>query len=286
LIKMNASNTYYSRFAFLLAIICLSGSAVLAQDKAENQTKYRDFCQNNNYSSGDNKASFNEVREMTVPAGGLITVDGKRNGGIRVKGSNRTDVLVRACVQARAESDQAARALARNIRIETSPVVSAENASEDSNWAVSYEILVPRTTNLKLTTLNGGIGITGVDATVEFTATNGGVHLSDVAGEIKGKTANGGLHIELSGSSWKGAGLDVETTNGGVHLSLPETYAAHIETGTVNGGYTSDISSLNAERRDRSRAVRLSTDLNGGGATVRVVTTNGGVHINAADKSR
>ena len=39
-------------------------------------------------------------------------------------------------------------------------------------------------------------------------------------------------------------------------------------------------------RKDRSRAVRFSTDLNGGGATIRVITTNGGVHINTPDKSR
>jgi DUF4097 and DUF4098 domain-containing protein YvlB len=283
---MDANNTYFSRFAFLLAMLCLSGVAAFAQDKAENQTKHQDFCRNNNYSIGENKAAFNEVRETTLRPSGLLTVDGKRNGGIRVKGSDRADVLIRACIQARADSDQAARALARNIRIETSPVVQAENAAEDLNWAVSYELLVPRQTNLKLITLNGGIGITGVDGAMEFTATNGGIHLTDVAGDIKGKTANGGLHIELSGNSWSGAGLDVETTNGGVHLSLPETYAAHIETGTVNGGYTSDISSLNVERRERSRAVRLNTDLNGGGATVRAITTNGGVHISAADKSR
>jgi DUF4097 and DUF4098 domain-containing protein YvlB len=283
---MNFSDKQLCRFAFLFAILCLSGSAVFAQDNAENQTKSNDFCQNNDYSHGENKAAFNEVRETTLRAGGLLNVDGKRNGGIRVKGSDRADILIRACIRARADSDQAARALARNIRIETSPVVHAENSTEESNWAVSYEILVPRSTNLKLTTLNGGIGITGVDGTAEFTATNGGIHLSDVAGDVKGKTTNGGLHIELTGNSWKGAGLDVETTNGGVHLSLPETYAAHIETGTVNGGYRSNINSLNVERKDRSQAARLSTDLNGGGPTVRVITTNGGVHIGALDKSR
>jgi DUF4097 and DUF4098 domain-containing protein YvlB len=109
--------------------------------------------------------------------------------------------------------------------------------------------------------------------------------LSNVAGDVKGKTKNGGVSVALSGSSWKGSGLDVETTNGGVHLSIPETYAARIETGTVNGGFKSDIAALNIERNERTRAVRLNTEINGGGAPVRVVTTNGGVKISSFVKN-
>ena len=120
-----------------------------------------------------------------------------------------------------------------------------------------------------------------VDATAEFETQNGGIHLSDVAGNVRGRTTNGGVHVELSGNSGKGTGLDLQTTNGGVHLSMPETYAARIETGTVNGGFKSDISALNIERTDNRRSVRFSTDLNGGGAPIRVVTTNGGVKIKA-----
>lgn len=283
---MNLKQMSFSRHSFLLLILGLINTAALAQDKTANQAKYNDFCQNNNYSYGQNKALFNTVRETTLRAGNVLIVDGERNGGIRIKGSDRNDVLVRACVQTRADSEAGARALADNIRIETSPIVRAVNATGESNWAVSYEIHVPQTTNLKLSTLNGGIGITGVNGRIEFKAVNGGVHLSELAGDVKGRTANGGLHIKLSGNSWKGTGLDVETTNGGVHLTIPENYAAHIESGTVNGSFKSEISSLAVEREDKSRAVRLSTDLNGGGALIRVMTTNGGVKINMPEQNR
>jgi hypothetical protein len=100
---------------------------------------------------------------------------------------------------------------------------------------------------------------------------------------------NGGVNASLSGMSWKGTGLDLQTTNGGVNLTLPENYAAHIETGTVNGGFSSDFPSLAVEKATdeygrRQRATKISTDLNGGGATVRVITTNGGVRINTPDR--
>ncbi len=279
---INLDNRRFYYF-LLLAIFCLSGVTALAQDKDKSKYKTynKEFC-SNNWSNGD-KVSFHELRETIVSANSL-TVDGKRNGGISVKGENRSDILIKACVQTWGESDEAARLLAKNIRIETGPTVRAEGASEKSNWSVSYQILVPRITNLNLTTLNGGIKISNVEGNMEFEAKNGGIHLSGVAGDVKGKTTNGGLHIELTGNSWKGSGLDVETTNGGVHLSMPDNYAARFETKTVNGGFKSDIIALNVEKdeNDRTRGVNISRDLNGGGATVRVVTTYGGVKISSS----
>jgi len=146
---------------------------------------------------------------------------------------------------------------------------------------------VPRSTDLNLTAHNGGISISSVEGRLEFETTNGGVSLSDIAGEVKGKTTNGGVNVALFGNSWKGSGLDVQTSNGGVNLSIPETYAANIETGTVNGGFRSDIASLNVERNEgeRPRVTRVNTQLNGGGAPIRVMTTNGGIKISASKQA-
>jgi len=278
--KINSGNTFY---VLLLAILFLSGT-VSAQDKSDKQYKKRDFCAGNNYSY-NGKVSYKETRELTINAGSLLNVDGQRNGGIHIKGENRNDVLIRACVQTTGATEAEAQATAKNIRIETGSKIRAENAPDDGIWGVSYEILVPRATNLKLLALNGGISISGVDGTMEFETQNGGIHLRDVAGDVKGRTTNGGVHVALSGSGWKGNGLNLQTTNGGVHLEISESYQARIETGTVNGGFKSDIAALNAERGERTRAVRLNTDLNGGGAPIRLITTNGGVKITSAVKN-
>lgn len=267
----------------LLTILCLSSLACFAQDKAAAKMRQKEFCSNN--SSNGDSVSFHEVREMTISASNLLTVDGKRNGGIRVIGENRNDVLVRACIQTWAATEQEAQSLAKGIRIETGSVVQAENMSEESKGSVSYEIHVPRTTNLKLTAHNGGISISSVEGAMEFETKNGGLSLNDVAGDVKGRTSNGGVSVKLSGASWRGNGLDVETTNGGVNLTMPENYAARIETGTINGGFRSDIGSLNIEKDETekwNRKKRISADLNGGGAPIRVITTNGGVQINAS----
>jgi hypothetical protein len=279
---MNSVKIRFGYYVLLIVILCLSGIIASAQDKERSKDKSykRNFC-SESWSNGD-KVSTRELREITL-SGGSLTVDGKRNGGIHVRGENRSDILVRACVQAWGTTEEEANSLAKSIRIETGSVVRAESANEESNWGVSYEILVPRSTNLKLTTLNGGIHISDVEGTMEFDAKNGGIHLKNLAGDVRGKTTNGGVHIALAGNTWQGNGLNVETTNGGVHLSMPDNYAARFETRTVNGGFHSTLSGLAVERDENNRkrqGVNISKDLNGGGALVRVVTTNGGVHIN------
>jgi hypothetical protein len=282
--------------AVAAALLFLSTTILFGQEKAATNNSYkaekvknREFCSGDNWSNGD-RVSFRELREMTVPATGSLSVDGGRNGGIKVKGSQTSEIVVRACVQTWGTNDEAARAVANGITISTSGTVKASAPSEE-NWGVSYEILVPRSTDLNLKAHNGGIAISSVEGRIEFETMNGGVSLMDVAGDVTGRTTNGGVNVTLAGNSWKGSGLDVITTNGGVHLSMPETYAANIETGTTNGGFRSNIPALNVTTENlkgpdrHQRATRLNTALNGGGAPIRVITTNGGVSISSAGKS-
>lgn len=269
----------------LMALFFICYTEGRSQDKAEAKVnvKNKEFCSNNNW-NGD-KVSVNELRETTGTAGGTLTVNGGKNGGISIKGENRSDVLVRACVQAWGATAEAAQAIVKGVKVNTVGTINAESA--DENWSVSYQILVPQNTDLNLTANNGGISIKGVEGTLNFQTKNGGLHLSEIAGNVKGRTTNGGVHLELSAGNWKGSGLDLETTNGGVHVSVPQNFAAHFETGTVNGGFHSDFAQLElpkSENGERRRpGGRISVDLNGGGAPVRLMTTNGGVHIDSQD---
>jgi len=99
--------------------------------------------------------------------------------------------------------------------------------------------------------------------------------LRRIGGAVRGSTTNGGLVIELTGDRWDGETLDVSTTNGGVIMSVPENYSAHLETGTVNGSISVDFPVTVQGRINKELAVNLGA----GGATVKAMTTNGGVRI-------
>lgn len=292
---MKAIYRHLPRFAAAAVAFAIgvAAASVSAQDTSKDKfkdkmksMKERSFCSNNNWSDG-RRESVSDLRETTIPASGTVNVDGRQNGGVSIKGEDRSDVLVRACVQAWGESLDEAKAKLASIKVNTSGTIKAESDDTDKHWSVSYEIRVPRSTSVNLTAHNGGISITGIDGNAEFETQNGGVFLSDVAGNFKGRTTNGGVFVKLSGNTWKGTGLDVTTTNGGVNIQMPETYAARVETGTVNGGYNTDIAALKVVRDDNDkwghRATKINRDINGGGPPVRVVTTNGGVRINTSD---
>ena len=259
-------------FLFALPAAC-QDARVIADD---------DWCDDGNWGDRDTER-YCEVREFTLSDRDLIDVDGMQNGGVRVEGWNRDEILVRAKVSANARTEAAARELANAITIETGRRIEADFPEIEDNWrgknkqwmSVSYEIFAPRNSNVEVKTHNGGLSIENIDGDVEFDVLNGGVTLVDLAGDVEGHTTNGGLTVELTGDSWDGDGMDVATTNGGVKILVPDGYSAQLETGTVNGKLNFDFPVTVKGRLDRN----ISTTLGDGGQTIRVRTTNGGVKV-------
>jgi len=252
----------------LILALCLAPAA-LPQEKTMS-------CDEDGSRSSE-RGHYCEIREVTVAAGGRLDVDGGVNGGISIKGANRSDILVRSKVQAYQDDEADSRRVASEIRVETGSgrVRATGPTSEHHGWGVSYEIFVPARTDLVLRTHNGGISITAVQGHTQFEAVNGGVSLMQLAGSVEGHTTNGGLHLELASDHWEGDRCDVSTTNGGVTIRVPSSYSAHLETGTVNGGVSIDFPVTMQGEINK----RLAVDLGSGGRLVRATTTNGGVRV-------
>lgn len=226
----------------------------------------------------NDRGHFCEVREYTISPSTRVSVDGGDNGGVSFHGSDRRDIKVVARVQASADDDATAGAIAREIRVLTDGGrIRSEGPATHGNagWSVSYDVYLPTQSNLEATTENGGISADDVKGQMNFHATNGGIHLSDVGGDVRARTTNGGVTADLSGTTWQGQGLDLQTTNGSATVYVPRGYNASLETGTTNGGMRVDFPVTVQGSLNR----HISTQLGSGGPTVRVVTTNGGVHI-------
>jgi hypothetical protein len=257
----------------IVATLALASGASLAQKKTEGSMDCRDSGYYN-----DRLQNHCEITEQTVPAGGPITVDAGQNGGVAVKGWERNEILVRARVQSSAPTTAEAEALAKEVRVDTSGLrIHAEGPASrhDYYWSVSYEIFAPRRSDLSLESHNGGISISDINGKIQFSAVNGGVSLHRIGGNVHGATTNGGLNVELSGQRWDGEELDVKTTNGGVNMTVPDNYSAHLETGTVNGNVSVDFPVTVQGRITKE----LTVNLGSGGATVRAMTTNGGIRL-------
>lgn len=263
--------------ALLLLVlqVATAGAQATQATPTDRAARFMDNCRDNR---SDNRETFCETRDVSVPTTADLSVDGRQNGGVTVHGWDKPNIQVVAMIQAQAETQEDARAMAKDITISTNDgELRADGPSTRRRdwWSVSFEVWVPKHTNLSLRARNGGIEVENVDSRMDLNTENGGLRLRDVAGDVHGETTNGGVTAELSGDKWSGAGLDVRTTNGGVHLYIPDNYSARLETGTVNGGM--DIGFPITVQGSLNR--RLSTQLGSGGPTIRATTTNGGVSI-------
>jgi DUF4097 and DUF4098 domain-containing protein YvlB len=270
---------YALLFAALLAAAAAPGPGAAAARKDHDD---RPMTCDDNWSGGG-RSNHCDIRETTIrDFGGKLDVEPGLNGGVSVRGSDRSDVLVRARVQTSADADAEAAELSGRVRIETAGGrVRAEGPpqADGASWSVSFQILVPRRTDVSVRTTNGGIALSGVHGDIDFRALNGGVALKGLGGNVRGNATNGGLAVVLTGDRWDGEALDVSTVNGGVNLSIPQNYSARLETGTEHGGVSFDYPMTITGKVEK----QISTTIGSGGPLVRVVTTNGGVRLQRAE---
>jgi hypothetical protein len=220
-----------------------------------------------------------EVRDITMKAPTrALLLDGRENGSVRVYGWDKNEVLVRALVTASAEDLRDAKDMLKEITVEaTGDRVRADGPSSRrrSGWAVSFEVWVPRKTSVDAETHNGSITLQGIEGRSDIRAVNGSLTVRNVSGDIRGHTSNSSVNALLEGTTWKGEGLDLTTSNGSVNLDIPKGFNAKLETGTVNGGMNIDFPITIQGSLSR----RITTTLGSGGPRIRAVTTNGSVRI-------
>ena len=149
-------------------------------------------------------------------------------------------------------------------------------AGMNVSMTVNYEITVPRSMNVDLENTNGGIDVSDVRGSMHISNTNGHIEMLRCAGNVDAETTNGHVRAELTDVSAKGVRL--ETTNGRVSVTLPRALSARLDAQTTNGRINSDLPITTTKFEKTS--VR-GTINGGGGADVKLRTTNGSIDIQA-----
>lgn len=231
------------------------------------------------------KESAEWRKTYELSPGGQVEI-GNVNGRIRVATGEGNKVEIIALKTAKAANVDAAKqtlgrieirdnSSADGVRISTHFERASSSLFNHSNWQVEYTVRVPASANVKLSTVNGGVEVTGVSGRVSAEATNGGIVARGIGGTIQASTTNGGVDVELARVDQAGAKL--ECTNGGIVLGLPQDSSATLSARVTNGGI--DTGGLAIMARGESSRRRLDGDLNGGGPRISMECTNGGIEL-------
>jgi DUF4097 and DUF4098 domain-containing protein YvlB len=123
-----------------------------------------------------------------------------------------------------------------------------------------------------LETTNGGASVERVAGDIRMRSTNGGLSVVEASGTLDGETTNGGITAQLTEVD---GDISLSTTNGGVTLKIPRDIRASVDVATSNGSIRSDLD-VEGGRKGRKS---LTGDINGGGGSLKVRSTNGSVKI-------
>lgn len=266
--------------ATVLAVVVLPVGLLHAQ---ESDDEWLMNCRDNGRDWGW-RARHCEIRDTGMKAMGRpLTIDPGMNGGVEIIGWDKSDsIAITARIQVNARSQADADAIARDIKIEAADgTIRASGGgtafSRHPNWSVSFVVMVPRRTDLTLSTQNGPLSVEDVAGRMDLQTQNGPLSISGVGGNVHASAQNGPLSVDLQGTRWDGEGLDAETQNGPADLRIPDNYNAKIEFGTINGPMDLDFPlTVTISGRVRNR---ITTTLGNGGPLIRVVTTNGPMTI-------
>jgi DUF4097 and DUF4098 domain-containing protein YvlB len=228
-------------------------------------------------------------RTYDVRPGARLVLDNV-NGRVTVTAWNQPRIRVRAEQHVESHDSAAAKktmaslvnvsADANGLRIHTNHPKNTDGffawlAGMNVETRVNYEIVVPRSMNLDLETVNGTVTASNVNGVLRFSTTNGRINVERCAGELEASTTNGGIAAELL-TVVPGRPVRLSTTNGRITVALPRTIAARVDAGTSNGSINSDIPVLTSSS---SRHTLRGTINGGGAAELRLHTTNGSIEI-------
>ena len=234
-----------------------------------------------------NAETLQETIERTLPfaAGSLLELS-NTNGDVDITTWDRAEIQIEAYKKVKASNGDRARQAFEDLEVnihESSAGVSVETEypKSKSGWwgnvssSVRYSIRVPQRADLVIETVNGKVFIEGVHGRIDLETTNGGVKAEDAGGSVTARTTNGGIDIELR--EFKAdEDMDFRTTNGSITLTLPSDIQANLSARTTNGSVQTDFP---ITVQGTFRKNRLEGEINGGGASIELKTTNGSIRI-------
>jgi hypothetical protein len=240
----------------------------------------------------DDQPALRAEQQLTVPVSGkLLPVIAARNGGIRVRGAQRADVLVKVCKAAAGDASGLLDRIAASAGSDGVKVAGPEG----DRWVAYLLVDAPAGAGLELQAENGPIDVRDFSGRIQATTTNGPIRLENLDGNVTARAkngpigftgqrgtisleaANGPISVRLGGTSWGDGTLNARTQNGPVQVKLPDGYRSGVR---IQSSFHAPWSCSHCEQgRKGWDADTRTVEFGDSKPLVRVSTVNGPVQV-------
>ncbi len=200
-------------------------------------------------------------KTLSVPENNGILAVLNINGEVSVKGTNRSDILIKYKLKAKPKSSRGFEHAKEDLRFliqhDGDSVIAALmgpfvnyyrgkrhvniNSEDLDYWFFcTIDVEVPRNINLEVATINdGNLTIENINGMVAADNVNGDVSIDKVTGQVITETINGDIRIDFDANP--GDGSRFQTINGHIKTNVPKDLSASISFKSMNGEFYTDF---------------------------------------------
>ena len=112
--------------------------------------------------------------------------------------------------------------------------------NDRNDVSVKFTLRVPDGVRVDVSTVNGGLEVSGVTTDVKASTVNGSIDARSAGGPVRATTVNGSIHVSMA-TIGSAEDLEYSSVNGSVTIELPASFGAQLDLSTVNGRVSTDF---------------------------------------------
>lgn len=249
------------------------------------------------------QAKYKRTEQLSAPMADLTAVDvGTAFGSIKVVGGDVTDCRIKAKICAQAPNAEEAKQLAEKVKIKITPrgktlniIVDKPKVRNNRCIGVSFDIIVPKKTNIECSTSYGSIKLRDVHANIKGRTSFGSIETEDIEGsvdletsygqikcrnitstDIKTRSSFGDIDIACSAATPPEISADVVTSYGDIRFTTPPGFAGQVDLETSFGSIKTDLPILVKGIINKDK---ITGAVGKGNGTLRLETSFGSIRI-------
>jgi len=206
------------------------------------------------------KAKYERTVQQQAPlAPGSTVIAQTSSGSITITGAEVTDCSVVAQIRVQAPTEEEAQEIAEKVEIKLESVgqtltVKAEKPPRKHrrSISISYDITVPKQTNIECASSYGAIKLNNIDGDVKGKTSSGSISAEDIQGSAQLETSYGSVTCR----NITGDNIQLKSSSGSIRA---ETIVGSVNLNTSYGSVTcDDISGGDVKLRTSSGNIKLS----------------------------